>query len=81
MLMHQHTTLFGPDADLDSDRVGMIDPNCRMAGVIKNSYQQAAFLCEEYYQVSKALIGGRLRCKIFIICSTLQLLLISKMFT
>ena len=56
MLMHQHTTLFGPDADLDSDRVGMIDPNCRMAGVIKNSYQQAAFLCEEYYQVSKASI-------------------------
>jgi len=49
MLMHQHTTLFGPDADLDSDRVGMIDPSCRIAGVIKNSYQQAAFLCEEYY--------------------------------
>ena len=55
MLMHQHTTLFGPEAEIDSDRVGMIDPNCRIAGVIKQSYQQASFLCEEYYSCAPEL--------------------------
>ena len=49
MLMHQHTTLFEANADLDTDRVGMIDPQCRVASVVKNSFDQASFLCEEYY--------------------------------
>merc|ERR1719481_984930 len=33
----------------------MIDPNCRIAGVIKQSYQQASFLCEEYYSCAPEL--------------------------
>ena len=27
----------------------MIDPNCRVKSVIMEAFQNAAFLCEEYY--------------------------------
>lgn len=50
MLMHQHTTLFEPDADRDTEwRVGMIDPHCKVATVVQDAFDKAAFLCEEYY--------------------------------
>merc|ERR1740137_494943 len=49
MLIHQHTLLFEPDADKDTRRIGMIDPNCRVKSVIMEAFQNAAFLCEEYY--------------------------------
>jgi len=49
MLIHQHTLLFEPEADKDSRRIGVIDPNCRVKSVIMEAYQNAAFLCEEYY--------------------------------
>jgi len=49
MLIHQHTLLFEPDADKDTPRVGMIDPHCKVKSVIMEAFQNAAFLCEEYY--------------------------------
>jgi len=49
MLIHQHTLLFEPGADKDTRRIGMIDPTCRVKSVILESYQNAAYLCEEYY--------------------------------
>lgn len=48
-LIHQHTLLFEPDADRDTPRIGMIDPACKVKSVIMESFQNAAFLCEEYY--------------------------------
>jgi len=49
MLIHQHTLLFEPNADKDTPRVGIIDPHCKVKSVIMDAYQNAAFLCEEYY--------------------------------
>jgi len=50
MLIHQHTLLFEPDADKDTRRIGMIDPSCKVKSVIMEAFQNAAFLCEEYYE-------------------------------
>ena len=47
--MFQHTLLFEPEADKDTPRIGMIDPHCKVKSVIMDAYQDAAFLCEEYY--------------------------------
>jgi len=49
MLIHQHTLLFEHDADKDTKRIGMIDPKCRVKSVIMEAFQNAAYLCEEYY--------------------------------
>ena len=67
MLIHQHTLLFEPDADHNTNRyeievfkslrskefslfrIGMIDPACKLKSVIMEAFQNAAFLCEEYY--------------------------------
>jgi pyruvate dehydrogenase kinase 2/3/4 len=49
MLIHQHTLLFEPDADHNTNRIGVIDPACKLKSVIMEAFQNAAFLCEEYY--------------------------------
>merc|ERR1712142_96188 len=49
MLINQHKLLFEPDADKDTKRIGMIDPSCKVKSVIMEAFQNAAFLCEEYY--------------------------------
>ena len=49
MLIHQHTLLFEPGADHNTNRIGMIDPACKLKSVIMEAFQNAAFLCEEYY--------------------------------
>lgn len=49
MLLNQHTMLFEPDADLDTTRVGILDPNCKVSSIVEHAFNQAAFLCEEYY--------------------------------
>ena len=35
--------------DKKSRRIGMIDPSCKVKSVIMEAFQNAAFLCEEYY--------------------------------
>jgi len=52
MLILQHILLFEPDADKSSNRIGMIDPNCKVKNVINEAFQNAAYLCEEYYDVA-----------------------------
>ena len=49
MLLNQHTMLFEPDADIDTTRVGILDPNCKVSSIVEHAFNQAAFLCEEYY--------------------------------
>ena len=41
--------MFEPHADKDTKRIGMIDPICSFKSVIMEAFQNAAFLCEEYY--------------------------------
>ena len=48
-LFLQHILLFEPDADKNTNRIGMIDPACKVKSVIMEAFQNAAFLCEEYY--------------------------------
>ena len=55
MLLNQHTMLFEPDADLDTKRVGILDPNCIVSGIVEHAFNQASFLCEEYYLVAPEL--------------------------
>lgn len=49
MLIHQHILLFEPDADKNTNRIGMIDPGCKVKSVIMDAFNNASFLCEEYY--------------------------------
>jgi len=55
MLLNQHTMLFEPDADLDTTRVGILDPNCKVSAIVEHAFNQAAFLCEEYYMCAPEL--------------------------
>lgn len=41
--------LFEPDADKDTNIIGMINPNCKVKGVINEAFQAATILCEDYY--------------------------------
>ena len=50
MLINQHSYLFDPDADRDTPRIGMIDPRCKVRSVIMEAFNNASFLCEEYYR-------------------------------
>jgi len=52
MLINQHSYLFDPEADRDTPRIGMIDPNCKVKSVIMEAFNNAAFLCEEYYDTA-----------------------------
>ena len=54
MLLNQHTMLYH-DPDPDATRVGIIDPNCRVNSVVEHAFNQAAFLCEEYYMCAPEL--------------------------
>ncbi|XP_022706058.1 pyruvate dehydrogenase (acetyl-transferring) kinase, mitochondrial-like isoform X1 [Varroa jacobsoni] len=57
MLINQHTSLFG---DLDADdrppgnggRVGVIDPYCDITVVTLDAFENAKFLCDQYYLTS-----------------------------
>lgn len=55
MLINQHTLLFGGQLN-DSRHVGCIDPQCDLVGVVKDAYENAKFLCDQYYLASPDLI-------------------------
>jgi hypothetical protein len=44
--------LFEPDADKDNPRIGMIDPHCKVKSVIMEAFDNAACLCEAYYDIA-----------------------------
>lgn len=56
MLINQHTLLFGGQLNGHSRHVGCIDPSCDVIGVIKDAYENARFLCDQYYLASPELI-------------------------
>jgi len=52
MLLHQHILLFEPDADKNTNRIGMIDPGCKVKSVILEAFQNASMICEDYYDLA-----------------------------
>ena len=51
-LCFQHILLFGPDADKDTNRIGILDPKCKVKSVIEQAFGNAANLCDDYYGLS-----------------------------
>lgn len=47
--------LFGGQLNGHSRHVGCIDPSCDVIGVIKDAYENARFLCDQYYLASPEL--------------------------
>jgi pyruvate dehydrogenase kinase 2/3/4 len=56
MLINQHAVLFGGDVPGHSRHVGVVDPNCDVSSVALDAYENARFLCDQYYMVSPRLI-------------------------
>ncbi|XP_076241186.1 pyruvate dehydrogenase kinase [Calliopsis andreniformis] len=56
MLINQHTLLFGSELNGHSRHVGSIDPSCDIIGVVKDAYEKARLLCDQYYLASPELI-------------------------
>nr|CAG4640938.1 EOG090X07QN [Eulimnadia texana] len=55
MLINQHTLLFGGQLN-NARHIGCIDPACDVASVVKDAYENAKFLCDQYYLVSPELV-------------------------
>uniref|UniRef100_A0A1B6HGU3 Protein-serine/threonine kinase n=1 Tax=Homalodisca liturata TaxID=320908 RepID=A0A1B6HGU3_9HEMI len=51
MLINQHTLLFGGELTHDPHHrhIGCIDPQCDLVGVVRDAYENARFLCDQYY--------------------------------
>ena len=56
MLINQHTLLFGGQLNGHNRHVGCIDPQCNLMGVVQDAYENARFLCDQYYLASPDLI-------------------------
>nr|CAG4644864.1 EOG090X07QN [Leptodora kindtii] len=51
MLINQHTLLFGTQSN-NTRHIGCIDPNCNVESVVRDAYENARFLCDQYYLAS-----------------------------
>lgn len=51
MLIHQHLFLFSKH-DKNKRHVESIDANCNIRSIIEDAYENARFLCEQYYAVA-----------------------------
>ncbi|KAL7853662.1 hypothetical protein AOLI_G00205060 [Acnodon oligacanthus] len=50
MLINQHTLLFGDGMNpAPPKHIGGIDPNCNVVEVVRDAYETAKMLCEQYY--------------------------------
>lgn len=58
MLINQHTLLFGNELTGDPTlrHIGCIDPQCDVVSVVKDAYENARFLCDQYYLSSPEII-------------------------
>ncbi|KAG1946983.1 pyruvate dehydrogenase kinase, isozyme 4 [Pimephales promelas] len=53
MLMNQHTLIFdGSTNPAHPKHIGSIDPNCDAVEVVKDAYESAKLLCDQYYLTS-----------------------------
>ncbi|XP_073846806.1 pyruvate dehydrogenase kinase isoform X3 [Musca autumnalis] len=55
MLINQHTLLFGQSTEAQGRHVGCLDPACNISDVVRDAYENARFLCDQYYLVSPEL--------------------------
>ncbi|XP_076129673.1 pyruvate dehydrogenase (acetyl-transferring) kinase isozyme 3, mitochondrial-like isoform X1 [Alosa pseudoharengus] len=55
MLINQHTLLFG-DATAYPKHIGGIDPACNVPEVVRDAYDTAKMLCEQYYMMAPDLV-------------------------
>ncbi|XP_010898202.2 pyruvate dehydrogenase (acetyl-transferring) kinase isozyme 3, mitochondrial [Esox lucius] len=56
MLINQHTLLFGDERTTSHPKhIGGIDPACNVTEVVKDAYETAKMLCEQYYMVAPEL--------------------------
>ena len=56
MLINQHVTLFGGGISPPVGHVGCVDPNCKVSAVVQDAYENARFLCEQYYLAAPDLV-------------------------
>lgn len=57
MLINQHTIIFGQFPNESAGRhIGCLDPACNISGVIQDAFENARFLCDQYYLASPELI-------------------------
>jgi len=56
MLINQHTILFGMDPTNPTRHIGSIDPYCDVVSVVRDAYENARFLCDQYYLASPELV-------------------------
>uniref|UniRef100_A0A673KRL9 Protein-serine/threonine kinase n=1 Tax=Sinocyclocheilus rhinocerous TaxID=307959 RepID=A0A673KRL9_9TELE len=64
MLINQHTLLFGDAACLAQPKhIGSIDPACNVAEVVRDAYETAKMLSEQYYMTAPELKIGELNSK------------------
>lgn len=55
-LINQHVTLFGSDGANQRGFVGCVDPNCNVLVVAEDAFDNAKFLCDQYYLTSPKLV-------------------------
>lgn len=58
MLINQHTLLFGNELrekERKTMHIGCIDPECAIRAVVNDAYDNASFLCDQYYLASPKL--------------------------
>lgn len=55
MLINQHTSLFGNENNTHPRHIGSIDRNCNVASIVEDAYENAKFLCDQYYLTSPGL--------------------------
>ncbi|KAB5555563.1 hypothetical protein PHYPO_G00035620 [Pangasianodon hypophthalmus] len=57
MLINQHTLIFdGATNPVHPNTIGSIDPHCEVADVVKDAYESAKMLCDQYYLSSPDLV-------------------------
>lgn len=56
MLINQHTSLFGNENNTHPRNIGSIDRNCNVSSIVEDAYENAKFLCDQYYLTSPGLV-------------------------
>ncbi|XP_074652322.1 pyruvate dehydrogenase (acetyl-transferring) kinase isozyme 2, mitochondrial-like [Tubulanus polymorphus] len=52
MLINQHTLIFGSSLTGHHRHIGCIDPHCDVVSVVEDAFDNARFLCDQYYLAS-----------------------------
>ena len=55
--------MFGDDLPRSPTHIGAIDPVCDVLSVAKDSYENARFLCEQYYMAAPAVEYETINCE------------------